>query len=77
MSTPTDAPYMTIIPGRNPKNKPHLTLGDAKKAVLFRLQSNELDVPCMAYQWIDAKGWELLWKIDAGTLREDLPWNIA
>jgi hypothetical protein len=28
----------------------------------------------MAYQWIDAKGWELLWKIDAGTLREDLPW---
>ena len=38
MSAPTDAPYMTIIPGRNPKNKPHLTLGDAKKAVLFRLQ---------------------------------------
>jgi len=77
MSTPTDAPYMTIIPGRNPKNKPHLTLGDAKKAVLFRLQSNELDVPCMAYQWIDGKGWERLWKIDAGTLREDMPWNIA
>jgi len=70
---PVTAPFMTIIPGRNPKNKAHMTLGEAKKAVLFRLRSNELDVPCMVYKWQHV-GWERVWKIDAGTLREDLPW---
>lgn len=74
MSLPATAPYMSIIPGRFPKNKAHLTLGDAKKAVLHKLQSNELDVPCMVYKW-EPTGWERLWKIDAGTLRAELPWK--
>lgn len=71
----SNAPYMTDIPDRRPQRKPHLTLGEAKKAVLFRLQSEELGVPCMVYQWDDKKGWERLWKIDAGTKRGDLPWH--
>lgn len=74
MSLPATAPFLTVIPDRNPKNKPHLSLGEAKKAVLFRLKGDELDVPCMVYQWNESKGWVRLWKIDAGTQRGDLPW---
>jgi hypothetical protein len=75
MTIPQNAPYLTIIPDRNPKNKPHLSLGEAKKAVLFRLDGDELTVPCMVYQWVDSKGWERLWKIDGGTMREAMPWH--
>lgn len=69
------APYLTVIPDRNPKNKPHLSLGEAKKAVLFRLRGERLAVTCSVYQWNDEMAWVPLWKIDAGTLREDMPWN--
>lgn len=71
---PVTAPFMTIIPDRNPKNKTHLTLGQAKKAVLVRMSGDELDVPCMVYKW-EPTGWERVWKIDAGTKRDDLPWH--
>lgn len=67
-------PYLTIIPDRNPRQKAHTHLGQAKKAVLYRLIRDELSVPCMVYQWT-AKGWETLWNIPAGTDRKDMPWN--
>lgn len=74
MTLPITAPFLTVIPDRNPKNKPHMTIGEAKKAVLFRLRGDELDVRCMVYKW-EPTGWERLWNIPAGTQRDDLPWH--
>lgn len=72
---PSNAPYLTIIPDRHPRLKPHLTLGEAKKAVLYRLGHSEtLRVPCMVYQWVDSKGWVRMWSIEQGTHREHMPW---
>lgn len=73
---PSISPYLTIIPDRSPVKKAHESLGQAKKAVLFRAggKQNALKVPATVYQWDDKKGWVTLWKIDAGTKREDLPW---
>jgi hypothetical protein len=75
MSLPTTAPYLTVIRGRTPQNKPHLSLGEAKKAVVFRLWGEVLEVPCLVYRWVDNKGWELIWKVEAGTHRKAMPWN--
>lgn len=72
---PKTAPYMSIIPMRQPRRKPHLTLGQAKKAVLAQIRGEELAGPCMVYQWIDNQGWERLWSLPAATKREDLPWK--
>lgn len=68
------APYLTNLPDRVPRNKTHESLGQAKKAVLYRVQGDELKVPATVYQWQDKKGWQTLWKIEAGTKRKDLPW---
>ena len=75
MSVPKTAPYMTVIQDRAPRNKPHLTFGEAKKAVLYRLNGrDELSVMCSVFKWTDGVGWERMWRIDAGTPREALPW---
>lgn len=68
------APYLTYVLDRNPPKKPHLTLGEARKAILFRVQNGVLTVPCMVYKWSDTKGWDRMWKLEAGTRKEDLPW---
>lgn len=69
-------PYLTIIPDRVPRQKAHMTLGQAKKAVLFRLQDEALSTPVKAYKWTDS-GWELMWDITEGTRREAMPWLRA
>lgn len=80
IEAPTPFPYMTSIPDRVPAQKPHAALGQAKKAVLFRLGYNpftkqeELLVDCIIYEWT-ATGWSPLYTIKAGTTREAMPWN--
>jgi hypothetical protein len=71
--TPTVYPYLTWVPGRNPYQKTHDSLGQAKKAILFRLTVNGLAENCRVYKWQDNK-WKLLWDIPEGTQREDMPW---
>lgn len=75
IEAPKPFPYMTTILTRTPRQKPHESLGQAKKAVLYRLDriDETLTTHCEVYQWTD-KGWETLWKIKAGTKRQDLPW---
>ena len=79
ITAPTPFPYMTSIPDRVPAQKPHTALGQAKKAVLFRLGYNpftkqeELLVDCNIYEWT-AAGWSPLYTIKAGTTREAMPW---
>lgn len=76
MSTlPKTAPYLTLITGRNPYKKTHLSLGQAKKAVLIRLRRDKLDSHCMVYQWNDKVGWCRFWNLPVDTSREDLPWT--
>jgi len=73
------SPYLTNISDRIPRNKPHESLGQAKKAVLYRFggTNDTLRVPVVVYQWHDKKGWVTLWDIAVGTKREDLPWMSA
>ena len=71
---PETMPYLTIIPDRAPRQKPHASLGQAKKAVLYRLSHEVLSIPVKVYRWTD-DGWELLWDIKEGTHREDMPWK--
>lgn len=73
MTAPTMSPYLSIIPDRSPRKKAHESLGQAKKAVLYRLSSNELQVPCIVYEWKD-NTWTELWRVEAGTKRSELPW---
>jgi hypothetical protein len=72
-------PYLTIIPDRVPRQKAHTNLGQAKKAVLFRLRDDGdegLSTPIKVYKWTDS-GWELMWDIAEGTPREAMPWVKA
>lgn len=75
MSTPTLTPYLTTIPDRSPSQKAHTSLGQAKKAVSYRLHGGELAVVCIIHEWVDSKGWVVKWRIPAGTKGEDLPWR--
>jgi hypothetical protein len=73
VETPEIAPYLTIIPDRAPRQKSHASLGQAKKAVLFRLGLEGLSIDVRVYKWTSG-GWDLLWEIKKGTLREEMPW---
>lgn len=73
---PEILPYATIIPDRVPRQKAHASLGQTKKAVLFRLRDEALGTPVKVYKWT-ATGWELLWDIAEGTPREAMPWLKA
>ena len=69
------APFLTHVPDREPRRKAHEHLRDAVKAVNVRVYRGVLDVPVHVYRWSDQTGWELVWKLLAGTPEEDLPWN--
>jgi len=71
--TPEIHPYLTLIPDRAPRQKSHMSLGQAKKAVLYRLSHDVLTVPARVYRWTH-DGWELMWDIKEGTHREEMPW---
>lgn len=71
---PPVLPYLTWVPHRTPRNKAHEDLGQAKKAILFRLQDGELVTDCKVYKWANNQ-WELLWDIKQGTRRWDMPWH--
>lgn len=74
MEAPAVEPYLTVIPDRTPRQKAHTSLGQARKAVLFRLDINDkLSLPCRIYKW-SGLGWELLWDIPADTERKAMPW---
>jgi hypothetical protein len=73
LETPQISPYLTIIPDRAPRQKSHASLGQAKKAVLNRLSIEGLSTDIRVYKWADS-GWQLLWEIKKGTLREEMPW---
>ena len=70
-----ETPWLTHIPDREPRRKAHEFLRDAKKAVHGKVVRGVLDQPVHVYRWSDATGWELVWKLLAGTPVEDLPWN--
>lgn len=75
VEAPEILPYLTLVPDRTPRQKAHTSLGQAKKAVLFRLDINDkLKYPCRIYKW-SGLGWELLWDIPADTTRLDMPWR--
>jgi len=73
---PDIMPFATIVPDRIPRQKSHANLGQAKKAVLFRLRNESLATPVKVYKWTDS-GWELMWDIPEGTPREGMPWVKA
>ena len=73
---PATTPYLTEIPDRAPLQKVHTDLGQAKKAILYRLSSERLTQPCKIYRW-GKSGWELLWDIKEGTKREEMPWLVT
>lgn len=76
MSTaPAMSPYLTVIPDRSPVKKAHESLGQAKKAIVFRARETDgLKTTCYLYEWVDGKGWETLHRLAQGTTKEALPW---
>lgn len=74
VETPPVAQFLTWVPERTPRNKPHDDLGQAQKAVLFRLDEDEtLRTDCRIYKWAVTE-WELLYDIKMGTNRKEMPW---
>lgn len=73
MDEPKIMPYLTLIPNRNPRQKQHTDLGQAKKAILYRLDQGATIVDARIYRWSN-HGWELLYTIPAGTTRGAMPW---
>lgn len=75
-AVPTISPYLTIIPDRSPVKKAHESLGQARKAIVFRAKGRYgLPSTCYLYEWVDGKGWETLHELEAGTRKEELPWT--
>jgi hypothetical protein len=77
IEAPEIMPYLTVIPDRSPRQKAHVSIQQARKAILFRLGGKDetLTVPCRVYKWTD-KGWEELWNIPEGTTRKAMPWLL-
>lgn len=67
-------PYMSVVPGRSPEQKAHMTLGHAKSAVGAKLNAYRGSYYDMAiYEWKN-NGWELLYDIPKGT--KVAPWKL-
>ncbi|MEU6704754.1 hypothetical protein [Streptomyces wuyuanensis] len=79
-----DSPYATLIPTRSPMFKCHAGLGRAKSAVAYELP-HRYNRETSRYEYAGVRGgevykrvggvWELLYRVEEGTLPEDLPWR--
>lgn len=77
-------PYASIVPTRTPALKYHVGLGRAKAAVAWEL-SNRYNYETRRFEYQGVRGgevykrdghsWQLLYRVEAGTLPEDLPWK--
>ncbi|MGN6653822.1 MAG: hypothetical protein ACTHJ9_00605 [Rhodanobacter sp.] len=76
-----EAPYLSVISSREPRRKAHETVADVKRAVAVRLRKDHytktrvLEEAVLVYQW--REGWDLVWRIPAGTYEDELPWNSS
>ncbi len=77
-------PYASIVPDRDPALKYHVGLGRAKSALAWEL-SNRFNYETRQFEYRGVRGgevyernghsWKLLYRVEAGTLPEDLPWK--
>lgn len=85
-SKPKILPYLTVVPGRHPENKMHTILGHAKNAVQGYPKSGGFrwnrELRCgnvcggQVYRWnYEIHDWELLYEIEPGSWKADLPWK--
>ena len=70
-------PYMTVIPERNPRQKLHGTIGQAKAAATtpgrIYAPRDYAKKDVAIYEWnSETESWDLLYEIRAG---EKLPWR--
>lgn len=77
-------PYASIVPDRHPALKYHNGLHRAKSAVAYERNSRwNYDARTWEYRGArggeiyerDGHGWKLLYRVEAGTIPEDLPWR--
>jgi hypothetical protein len=66
------APFATIIPDRRPPVKYHAGIGLAKLAVAYETWGGARGGEI--YKRTDG-GWELLFRVEAGTSSDALPWK--
>lgn len=77
-------PYASIVPDRSPALKYHVGLGRAKSAVAWE-RPNYYNRETRQFEYRGVRGgevferdghsWRLLYRVEAGTLPEDLPWR--
>ncbi|MFB7782037.1 hypothetical protein ACFC1D_04870 [Streptomyces vinaceus] len=81
----TGLPFASIVPDRNPALKYHVGLGRAKSAVAWeRPNRYNRETRMFEHQGVRGgeiyerrgDGWELLYRVEAGTLYENLPWQV-
>ncbi|GGX26694.1 hypothetical protein GCM10010353_47220 [Streptomyces chryseus] len=65
-------PFASIVPDRQPAVRYHAGLGRAKSAVAYQTWGGARGGEI--YQR-DADGWALLFRVEAGTQSDDLPWR--
>ncbi|MFB7823834.1 hypothetical protein [Streptomyces hydrogenans] len=76
-------PYASIVPDRRPEVRYHPGLGRAKSAVgltngLTRDASGRMVSPVRGGEIYEhtADGWKLLYRVEAGSPAEELPWRV-
>ncbi|MEU3285618.1 hypothetical protein [Streptomyces longwoodensis] len=68
-------PFATIVPGRSPEVKYHSGLGRAKAAVTHAGGWGPGDARGGEIYKRAGDGWELLYRVEAGTPTAQLPWR--
>jgi hypothetical protein len=71
-------PFLTIVEGRKPKNKAHLTEQYAKSSIRescygWYPDTNAAHRAAQVYELDDGE-WKLKWDIPKGTPKSELPW---
>lgn len=66
-------PFATIIPDRRPEVKYHAGLGVAKLAVAYQTWGRTVRGGEIYERTAD--GWSLLYRVEAGTPANELPWR--
>ncbi|MGP3750853.1 hypothetical protein [Streptomyces sp. IBSNAI001] len=65
-------PFASIVPDRRPPVKVHAGIGLAKLAVGYQTWGGARGGEIYERT---ADGWQLLFRVEAGTQTDDLPWN--
>ncbi|MFG3014344.1 hypothetical protein ACGFZB_28775 [Streptomyces cinerochromogenes] len=67
-------PFATIIPDRHPEVKYHAGIGLAKLAVAYQTWGGARGGEIYERT---ADGWSLLFRVEAGTPANELPWRVS